>query len=128
MCVAGVSEVRRSWAKARPQRKVRNIDALKKCADDALDLHGGAAVLGGAQDRHGAHPDVGDAWGWWLRPQARAAAWECGADGGRRGALQCAAAEPHRGRRSRTTTQIAENRFLNSSRLRCNESSLGRVC
>src|SRR6266851_5087464 len=91
------------WAEARPQRKARSVDALKKCADDPLVICTVARLFWAERkiekarqwfDRAvSAGPDFGDTWGWWLkfeRQQGTAAQQE---DVMRR----CMAAEPHHG-------------------------------
>jgi pre-mRNA-processing factor 6 len=65
------------WAEARPQRKARSVDALKKCADDPLVICTVARLFWAERkiekarqwfDRAvSAGPDIGDAWGWWLK-------------------------------------------------------------
>ncbi|KAI9436194.1 hypothetical protein H4582DRAFT_2130095 [Lactarius indigo] len=95
------------WAEARPQRKARSVDALKKCAD-ALVICTVARLFWAERKvikarqwferAIGANPDLGDAWGRGLRPQVRAAAWERGTGGGCRGLVaRCAVEEPRHG-------------------------------
>ena len=66
------------WAEARPQRKARSVDAVKKTNDDSLVLCAIARLFWSerkvekarewfgravARDEH----DYGDIWGWWLK-------------------------------------------------------------
>jgi pre-mRNA-processing factor 6 len=65
------------WSEARPQRKARSVDALRKCEADPLVICTVARLYWA--DRRiekarewferavSAGPDLGDAWGWWLK-------------------------------------------------------------
>ncbi|TFY64399.1 hypothetical protein EVG20_g5958 [Dentipellis fragilis] len=65
------------WAEARPQRKARSVDALKKAQDDPLVICTVARLFWAerkiekARQWFGrsiaANPDVGDTWAWWLK-------------------------------------------------------------
>jgi len=91
------------WAEARPQRKARSVDALKKCADDPLVICTVARLFWAERkiekarqwfDRAvSAGPDIGDAWGWWLKFERQHGTAAQGEEVMRR----CAGAEPHHG-------------------------------
>lgn len=92
------------WAEARPQRKARSVDALKKCADDALVICTVARLFWAERKIEkarqwferavGAGPrGIGDAWGWWLRFERQHGSAAQVEDV----AARCAAAEPHHG-------------------------------
>ncbi|KAI0249128.1 PRP1 splicing factor, N-terminal-domain-containing protein [Lactifluus subvellereus] len=86
------------WAEARPQRKARSVDALKKCADDPL-MTCTRKIEKARQwfDRAvSAGPDIGDAWGswgWWLKFER-----QYGTAAQREEVIRwCAGAGPHHG-------------------------------
>jgi len=91
------------WAEARPQRKARSVDALKKCADDPLVICTVARLFWAERkiekarqwfDRAvAAGPDIGDAWAWWIRFERQHGTAPLAEDV----AARCVAAEPHHG-------------------------------
>jgi len=91
------------WSEARPQRKARSVDALKKCADDPLVICTVARLFWAERkiekarqwfDRAvGAGPDFGDTWGWWLKFERQHGTTVQQEDVVRR----CVGAEPHHG-------------------------------
>ncbi|KAI0260679.1 PRP1 splicing factor, N-terminal-domain-containing protein [Gloeopeniophorella convolvens] len=91
------------WAEARPQRKARSVDALKKCADDPVVICTVARLFWAerkiekARQWFGravsADPDLGDAWAWWLKFERQHGTAAHREDV----ATRCAAAEPHHG-------------------------------
>ena len=91
------------WSEARPQRKARSVDALKKCADDPLVICTVARLFWAERkiekarqwfDRAvSAGPDCGDTWGWWLKFERQHGTALQQEDVVRR----CVGAEPHHG-------------------------------
>src|SRR5258707_408071 len=91
------------WVEARPQRKARSVDALRKCEADPLVICTVARLYWAERkidkarqwfDRAvSAGPDLGDAWGWWLKfeRQHGTAAQEEGV------VTRCQAVEPRHG-------------------------------
>ncbi|KAL1708674.1 PRP1 splicing factor, N-terminal-domain-containing protein [Schizophyllum commune] len=92
------------WAEARPQRKARSVDAVKKTNDDSLVLCAIARLFWSerkvekarewfgravARDEH----DYGDIWGWWLKFER-----EHGTEEHREAVrVKCVQADPHHG-------------------------------
>ncbi|KAF8261892.1 hypothetical protein EI94DRAFT_1744919 [Lactarius quietus] len=75
---------------ARPQRKARSVDALKKCADDPLVICTARQWFDRAV---AAGPDIGDAWAWWIKFERQHGSAPLAEDVATRGV----AAEPHHG-------------------------------
>jgi len=91
------------WSEARPQRKARSVDALKKCADDPLVICTVARLFWAERKIEkarqwfgravGADADLGDVWGWWLKFEQQHGTGVQEEEVIRR----CTTAEPHHG-------------------------------
>ncbi len=111
------------WSEARPQRKARSVDALKKCADDPLVICTVARLFWAERkiDKArqwferavGASPDMGDAWGWWLKFERQHGSTRQAEDL----VARCAAAEPHHGERWQAAAKDDANRGKSTKEL-----------
>jgi pre-mRNA-processing factor 6 len=91
------------WAEARPARKSRSADALKKCADNPLVICTVARLFWAERKIEKAREwfaravkadrDVGDVWGWWLKFERQHGTAEHRAEVTK----DCTAAEPRHG-------------------------------
>ncbi|KAJ3023170.1 Pre-mRNA-processing factor 6 [Thoreauomyces humboldtii] len=100
---------------ARPQRKARSADALKKCENDPLVLVTVARLFWAERKVDKArnwfaravktNPDLGDAWAWWLRFETMH-----GDDAGRADLVtKCVAADPAHGERWQAARKDLKN-------------------